>query len=212
MVGFADECGADIAFDLIGEVDENGHRLKSSGLPSITSPKQWTLGQWIEDNQPGKPGMGTGYLKPLIRRATLVDTGLRYRESLRNSEDYALIAELLQKGATAWVVPEVGYLYTRRSGSISHRVGSHHLDALLAFESDFAALYGPFEAGLQTALLQRRRSLEDLLALAKIIDGLKAKRIGDVFKAIADRPRVAGVFTAWILEVVRKRLSPTKHV
>lgn len=211
LVTFAEAQGADLAFDLVREIDEEGQALPSPSAPVVTSPERWDLARWITDNLPGQGGLGTGYLKPLIRRAALDTYGLHYREDLRNSEDYALVAELLAQGGSVWVLPEAGYLYTRRAGSISHRIGPQHLEPLLEFDTEFAGTL--ISQNRKVRALQDRRiiALRDTLALTRIIDGLKTGRLIRVVHVLTERPRTIRILMRWIGEVLAKRMCLRKH-
>ena len=210
LLAFAGNRQADLAFDLIREVDAKGNPIADSKVPEITAPECWDIVRWARDNHPRGHGMngcmGTGYLKPLIRRAALNCHGLTYRESLRNSEDYALVAELLAAGGAVWVLPDPGYLYTRREGSISHRIGPAHVEALLAFEQDFRGRSGPFEGAADQVLAERMAALEDLAALTRFIDALKARALFRATGAMMWRPRAIGALIGWLGEVLGKRL------
>lgn len=207
LLSFARARDADVVFDLIGEVDEEGREVPDPRPQPFHREECWDLPRWILDNQPGQRMLLTGYLKPLIRRTALTQHGVSYREELRNSEDYALIAELLAQGASVWLLPEPGYLYTRRAGSISHRVGPKHLVPLLAFEAEFATHLA--EAGADPAILtlqeKRIAALKNTLALARVIEDLRARSPLRALQALATRPQATGLFMRWIGEVVLKR-------
>lgn len=206
LVAFAEAHEADLAFDLVREIDEQGQDIEAPSAPAVISPERWDLARWITDNMPGRSGLGTGYLKPLIRRASLGALGVSYREDLRNSEDYALVAELLARGGSVWVSPDAGYLYTRRTGSISHRIGPEHLAPLLQFDEQFAGHLS--DANRHVRALQNRRifALRNTLTLTHVIAGLKARNPIRVMRALAERPQAMGALMRWIGEVIGKRL------
>jgi len=210
LQNFAEAHRADLVFDLIREVDPAGNAIADSQAPVVTMPERWDLARWVRDNHPRGHGMngrmGTGYLKPLIRRETLVRHGLSYRESLRNSEDYALVAELMAAGGEVWILPEPGYLYTRREGSISHRIGPTHVAALLDFERHFVAEAGPFGDETEALLADRLMALEDLATLTDFIAALKGRAPLRALGVIAKRLRATGAVLGWIREVLGKRL------
>lgn len=62
-----------------------------------------------------------GLMKPLMRKALLDRTGLRYEESLRSAEDFLLYAEILFSGAPSVLVREPMYVYTTRVGRVSRK-------------------------------------------------------------------------------------------
>ena len=208
LMEFAEAHDADLAFDLVREVDEEGSEFPVPSAPVTTSAERWDLARWIMDNLPGRSGLGTGYLKPLIRRTALDTYTLSYREDLRNSEDYALVADLLAQGGSVWVSPEAGYLYTRRAGSISHRIGPEHLAPLLRFEEQFAESLA--DAKQHVLALQKKRiaALKSTLTLTHVIAGLKARNPIRVIRAMAARPQAAGQMVRWLGEVIVKRMRP----
>ena len=86
-------------------------------------------------NQPD--AVDFGLLKPLIRVTHLRQHGLRYDEQSRYGEDFRFYLDVLLAGGRLLVLPEPGYQYTERFGSISgkrsavsHTVARHdHLEA-----------------------------------------------------------------------------------
>ncbi len=62
-----------------------------------------------------------GLLKPIMRRRFLLDSGIRYDETFRHGEDFLFYFMALRAGATFALLPQPGYLYTERTGTISRR-------------------------------------------------------------------------------------------
>lgn len=179
LVALADASGADIVVDNMLEVSAEGEPLgpflKSSDFASVRDIK---LETWIQFNEPLKSGDCIGYLKPLIRRATLESMAVAYDPSLRNSEDYYLVATLLAGGARMMYVPEAGYRYTRAPGSISHRLKPEHTGAWLLAEHAFGqAFAGRLSEGERRALRRRERKLRNVHHMIAVTEALKARRI-----------------------------------
>src|SRR5690606_35202517 len=82
-----------------------------------------------------------GYMKPIFARDFLMRHELHFDETLRVGEDYLLFASALACGATCAVVPDIGYVYYLRQGSISRVLEHHHLDAMLASDHAFLARF-----------------------------------------------------------------------
>lgn len=206
LLAFAEKKDADIVFDLFREVDAEGAALPDLLAPPFTAERRWSLAEWAAENAPRRSAasISPGYLKPLMRRSFLERNALAYHD-LRNSEDYLLIAESLAAGAAIWGRPEVGYLYTRRPGSISHRIGPSHIEALLAAERrafpDLAKL-APAAAG---ALRDRWSALENTLACERVIEALKMRRPVAPLRILASRPQAIGAVMAWAGEALSKR-------
>lgn len=207
LLAFAREREADLAFDLFREVDADGQAVARTDALRLAAPERWDLARWAEENSGKRGTQSAGYLKPLFRRAFLERHGLAYREALRNSEDYILVAECLAAGAAVWVSADIGYLYTRRAGSLSHRIGPAHVERLLAAERDvFAARRGGFDPRTRRALRRRRDALEDALALERIVAALKARSALKALRTLAARPQAVRVLWRWLGEVAAKRL------
>ena len=186
---------ADIAVDNMTEVDEAGRTL--SPTPFLKSQdfaraRDIDLATWIRFNNPMTGGDTLGYLKPLILRSKLLDTGIAYDTSLRNSEDYYLIANLLAAGARMTYTPSAGYFYTRSAGSTSHRLKPDQTRAWLDAETRFAAQHGPaFSSAERKAQTQRSRALRNVNQLVAIVDTLKTRKLGASARLMASDPRGA---------------------
>lgn len=196
LVATADATGADIAVDNMLEVSSSGEMLgpflKS---PDFADARDITLEDWIAFNQPLKPGDCLGYLKPLFRRTTLDRLGAAYDTSLRNSEDYYLVANLLAAGARMTYSPEPGYRYTRSAGSISHRLKPEQTRAWLAAERAFMIAHGgTLSPAQRRALVRRDRALRNVNHLVATTDAMKSRRPGALLKLlVSDLP--AAVYT-----------------
>ncbi|MEM8579870.1 MAG: glycosyltransferase family 2 protein [Pseudomonadota bacterium] len=73
-----------------------------------------------------------GFLKPLMKRDFLERHGLRYDESMRLGEDYALYATALAKGAKFCLTDPLGYVALVRPESLSGHHCAADLGALAA--------------------------------------------------------------------------------
>jgi succinoglycan biosynthesis protein ExoO len=202
LAALADRSGADIVVDNMIEVDEAGQRLgdqpflKSS---SFNSARDIDLVTWVRFNNPMVGGDTLGYLKPLIRKQKLIDTGISYDETLRNSEDYYLIAHLLAAGARMTYSPDADYRYTRSAGSTSHRLQPAQTRAWLDAEKRFLSQHDAVFSGEERALLKRRsRTLSNVNQLVAIIDALKAKKIAASARLVASDLR-GGAYAAGVL-------------
>ena len=189
LVSLAEKSGADIVVDNMLEVDEDGERIHDRPFlrsVAFAEPRDIDLVTWIRSNQPMKRGDCLGYLKPLFRRATLNKLAARYDETLRNSEDYYLVAHLLAAGARMTYAPEPGYLYQRSTASTSHRLQPAQTRAWLQAEARFQTLFGntlnPEERSAQS---RRERGLLDVHQFVGAMDAVKAKNAKAVFNNLA---------------------------
>jgi succinoglycan biosynthesis protein ExoO len=184
LVALADDTGADIAVDNMIEMDEAGRLLSAEPFlksPAFANGREIDLATWALFNQPMKPGDCLGYLKPLIRRSKLDETGIRYDAALRNSEDYYLIAYLLAEGARMIYTPGAGYFYRRSTASTSHRLQPAHTRAWLEAEARFGARYaGKLGAETEAALDVRGRALRDVNQFVSTVDAMKERKLSEV--------------------------------
>lgn len=96
-----------------------------------------------------RPRGELGFLKPIVRRSFLNAHNLRYQETLRLGEDYALYVGALRAGARFKVVGACGYIAIERSDSISSRHSATDLHRL----ADVDLMYLKNRAGLSADTL-----------------------------------------------------------
>ena len=198
LVALAERSGADIAVDNMIVVDETGQPIGDQPFLDstlFTRAHDIDLAEWVRFNQPLRPGDCLGYLKPLIRRAALSDTGARYDENLRNSEDYHLVAQMLAAGARMIYTPEAGYHYQRSAGSTSHRLKPQQTRAILDAEERFQARYAnKLSKGEVDLLRWRQRSLRSLHQFVSAVEAIKTGRPATLARLLVSDMR-ASVFT-----------------
>lgn len=212
LVAMADASAADIVVDNMLEVSSSGAILgpflKS---PDFASRREITLECWIARNHPLKPGDCLGYLKPVFRRQTLDRLGVAYDASLRNSEDYYFVANLLAAGARMIYTPEPGYRYTRAAGSTSHRLKPEQTQSWLDAECAFVAAHEKAVSDpVRRALARRARVLRNVNHMVAATEALKSARVGAFLKLLAsDIP--AAAYTLRTLAGVAMRRVFRRH-
>ncbi len=216
LVALADKTGADIAVDNLLEVDEAG--VAVGGKPFLKSAffakaRDIDLATWVNFNRPMKGGDCLGYLKPLIRRAKLDASGVRYDVALRNSEDYYLAAHLLAEGARMTYTPDSGYLYQRSAGSTSHRLQPAHTKAWIDAEQRFRARYsGRFSTEAENALNERARNLRDVNQFVSAIDAMKARKPAAFASLLASDLRASRYTLATLAKIAMGKVLRRKLV
>jgi succinoglycan biosynthesis protein ExoO len=113
-----------------------------------------------------------GYMKPLFERSFLLDTGLRYDETLRIGEDYLFLASALARGGRCAVEPSAGYCYRLRAGSISRVLELHHVEAMLKADAAFLRDH-ELDPRARTAQARRTRSLRRGASFLSLVRHLK---------------------------------------
>lgn len=216
LVKLGDSQNADIVVDNMKSVDESGAPLDAHPfLQSARFAKACyiDLATWIRFNNPMTGGDTLGYLKPLIRRETLLRTGITYDPSLRNSEDYYLVAHLLAAKARMMYSPDADYFYTRSAGSTSHRLRPSQTQAWLSAEQRFVAQHGAnLSKDEKSALELRSRTLRNVNQLVAAIDAIKARKLGQVAGLMAADPRGAAYTVGVLAKVAMDKALRRKAV
>ena len=202
----AEGWGADvIAYNLLGFYDDEGegaHPFLLVEAPNWHRAKRISLDEYILSNVMFSKAPCLGYLKPLVKRELLL--GGYYDETLRIGEDYDLIARLLAKGATFIYLPIPLYYYRRHGGSISHRLRTSDLDALiLAAERFHGAL--PDASSLAASSL-RLRALGVSRHFSCLVDALKAGQAMAAMTLFLQSWRADGLLLKATWEALGKRL------
>ncbi len=147
-----------------------------------------TLADFIGSNVIFQSTFNFGYMKPVFERSFLIEHGLRFDESLRVGEDYLLLASALACGGRCAVVPETGYVYHLRQGSISRVLEQRHLDAMLASDKVFLSRYR-LDAEAMAAQRRRTRSILEAGSFLTLVDEIKKGSVGGFLKTAIENPR-----------------------
>lgn len=216
LVALADARSADIVVDNMIEVDAEGAPLGDGRFlksAAFAAASDINLQTWITFNQPMKSGDCLGYLKPLIRREALDRLDAHYDATLRNSEDYYLVADLLASGARMTYTPEAGYLYTRAAGSISHRLNTKDTRAWLATEARFQKRHaGTLPPADQSALAKRMRALRNVDQFVAAVDALKGRKLGAFFGLLTSDILAAGYTLSTFAKIAAGKVLRRKLV
>ncbi len=147
-----------------------------------------------------------GFFKPLIRRAFLDEHRLRYDETLRLGEDYALYVRALAAGARFRVVPACGYVSVMREGSLSGNHSKQDLERLRDSDLALGALPGLLAAE-RAAIKEHYRSVDARAQWLEVIEAVKARNAGRIFAAYCRSPAVARFISARLAEQLFERTS-----
>ncbi|MFA3921008.1 glycosyltransferase family 2 protein [Ruegeria hyattellae] len=214
MISMAERFEADVILGNFLRVDGEGQPL--DGVPFLPpegiDPEQpVTLEEYVADNLVSRTSRSAGYLKPLIRRAFLVRTGLRYDPTLRNGEDCHLIFDALAMGAKVHIRSEADYLYTVREGSVSYRINPDHFEALIKADRAFVGR-NEGRLGAQAIDLFRRREtgLRNMMDSERVLQALKSKRLPEAIRLAGQHPAALPRVARQIAEGLGKRLRGGK--
>ena len=184
---------ADAVVDDLVEVTADGRRLGTLFRDRLNDMTRLDLTRFMLANRVFGTGPNLGYMKPIFRRDFLTRHRLRYNPSLRIGEDYALLADCLAAGAEVVVVPQALYHYTRRNGSLSHRLKLADIAEMQAADHDFARRW-PLDRQARAALAKRGTAFRDATAFVSAVEALKRRDWVSATAAILGRPRAALLF------------------
>ncbi|MCF3638937.1 glycosyltransferase [Rhizobium sp. TRM95111] len=207
MLAVAERENADVAVDNIEVVSPDG-RSERMFAPELLGCLSWlTLADFIASNVLFEATHNFGYMKPVFRRRFLEENRLRFDEDLRIGEDYLLLASALALGAKCRVVPETGYVYHIRDGSISRVLKPHHVEAMLAADARFLLRF-PLGTAAAAAQARRTRSLEEARSFLAIVGHLKNLSPRGALKVALGDPRALRHLRMPIAARLRRLAAP----
>lgn len=158
-------------------------------------------------------GFKLGYLKPLFRRRFVEQHRLQQNEALRIAEDYHFLLDALLCGGRFLVVPEAGYFYAQRPGSLSRGLTLDDLDQLsTANRLDLLRATPQGGADLRAALNKRQWSVDLNIRLMEFQEAVKRRRVWDAGSIFARNPNLTPYLAFYGLESLRKRLSGERRL
>lgn len=178
-----------VADDLL--IFSDADRMPRPFLPKkFTATPRWIgLAQYVDSNRLYSRVPDLGYLKPFIETDLLRRTGIQYDERLRIGEDYEIMARLLAVGARLRLEPTANYLYRKHPASISHRIHSAHIEALLDADERLVESLGKLRPDVARAFKRRKDSLCAMLSYDRIVMLIKAGQYAKASASIAAQPR-----------------------
>lgn len=180
LVPQAERLGADLLADNLVERDsDTGARLGTALAPTDMAAPGGPVGldDMLRRDRVDLPGRAKfGYLKPIVRRAFLERSGVRYRPEIQVGEDLLFYFECVHAGGRLHLAPdEALYLYAVRQGSVSNgRKGAFHLSGATRRMRELAQ--GDQE--LDALLRERQRATDsDCFDLA-----VESRRLGEAVR------------------------------
>jgi succinoglycan biosynthesis protein ExoO len=166
-----------------------------------------TLDEFIRSNCLYSRCPDLGYLKPMIRADIVLESGLRYDETLRIGEDYNFLARLMARGHRLLLDPASLYLYRKHDASISHRLRSVDIAALIAAEDRFTRRAGTLRPKVAHALKRRQRTLNSLLVYDAVIAAIKCGDLASAAGRAFKRPHIWPLLMQPITARLRRGLA-----
>lgn len=137
LIAAGDMHHADIVFDDLVYITAGDQDNSRRYLGDAFAGMDASMETYVQSHRRTEPMPNMGFLKPMIRRATLGDQ--RYDTTLKIGEDAMLVLQLMARGAKACLVPEALYCYHRHAGSISAKQDAASIRAINAAYRGFVA-------------------------------------------------------------------------
>lgn len=160
-------------------------------------------------------GSPLGWIKPMFRRSYLIDNQIRYPHQYRHAEDFYLLSSLLLTGARFWLLPEAGYIYTLRMGSISQKASpfsasAPNMDSIAASCLEISDRYqDKLTRRQKRGLLSRKRRFENGRDLDLVYFEINSGRKLRAASLMLTKP---GATLLLVEKLSRSVLSRTKNV
>jgi len=161
-------------------------------------------------NRSGRRQREMGFLKPIMRRAFLLDHGLIYNPAVRLGEDYLLYAAALAAGARFRLTAAAGYVAVLRPDSLSARHSRQDLEALLRGDRALARL-PTLTRPERRAVRRHCRHIEAKIQWLAAIEAVKQREAGRLLRALSGPPSVSLSVAGKLLEQVWLRGRATVH-
>ncbi len=173
-----------------------GENIQEASMFSIAPPngaRKLELAEYFERSCLFGRQPSPGYLKPMLRRRVIEQTGLRYNAALRIGEDDEFMVRALASN-TKYVVSDFGgYRYRRHEESISHRLSLENLERMMAAERDIAVLLPPAIAK-SAAFRKRWKALVRAHAFTASVDAIKDRSYLSALSFLLRQPSAVGLF------------------
>lgn len=205
----AAETRADIVADNLYVIREaDGERFTMFRPNDLPASGILNLADFIRGNTSFFGSYSLGYLKPVFKADFLRQAKIAYDPEIHIGEDYMLMCEALAQKAVCAIAPSAGYLYTARTGSISHRLAPQDLDRMAACDRKFMSRY-TLSPEARLAQKERDFKIREAYAFTKLVDHIKHRRIAETLLTIISCPSAVRHLSGAI-KVRINRIIPAK--
>lgn len=158
LVELIGSTGADLVFDnqVIADFPETSQVDKAFHWLTQNS-RTFTADDFFGESARFGRSINPGYMKPMFRTEFVLKHRLQYDPSFRSGQDYLLYADAFAREPLCYATAYCGYIYRRRSGSLS-RSGGLHLRNHARLSTEILARYSKRLSKTSIAALQRRRA------------------------------------------------------
>jgi succinoglycan biosynthesis protein ExoO len=206
LIAHAQHAAADIIADNFHYYDAaTEDRTGRTGLEASGDCENVDLITYVDRCRPFRTESDYGLLKPVFRRAFLLEHGLGYPEDIRHGEDFALVADALRVGARFVVCRDPMYLYTKRSSGQS-RTRVDYSEAIEHAKRLGRRAVEEGQGDLARRLTARGDALADLQLRSNIAGAMARRDYGAVVGLAFGSWRGATRVAAFVARSLRKRV------
>lgn len=148
------------------------HQLDVTISSTVAPPSRLDLADFVLGNISERTAHRgeLGFLKPIMRRSFLDQSGLRYDESMRLGEDYSLYVRAIAAGARFFVTRAAGYVAIERPESLSALHGTRDLERIAAFDAWCLNNLGTLNRAERRALEAHKAATSRKVAHGHVLD------------------------------------------
>lgn len=132
MIDAAERSGATMIFDNLLVIPEGKPVAHGQGFVAAASELfgPLALETFASSISSASSLPNLGYLRPMFAAHIVADRSVRFDEHLKVGEDSLFYCELFANGGSGFLLPDVGYHYYRRGGSLSSEFGADRIAAM----------------------------------------------------------------------------------
>lgn len=207
LVATAEAKGADwLADDQWIEVEGSGWPPARLLFGEPAGACRLDTARFLDRDPPETIGYGT--LKPLVRRAFLVERGIRWRPEAGRSDDFAFTLDCMAAGASCWLLNEPLYHYRLRPGSqvtgLDGLATHAHMIEVQGLAERICT--GSADPALVAALARRRARIEAATLYRRTLGAARRGDLAAVLAALLRQPVLVGLLARGLAEAAARRL------
>lgn len=210
MIDYAVNEKSDLCFDNLERILSSDS--KSIGnLISVDQAKlfqgEWSVSLYADYNKPYESPILIGFLKPVIKRSFLNDTGLKYNEQVSNSEDYLFVLEAIILGCKISYLDQALYRYYIYPASLSGKFNFLAHKRLIEEEILLLSKYkGRLSTEESLSIKKHIQSLKRAANTNLIFLAIRQKNAKQAFQVLKDNPQEFFIHLSRIANSIRSRL------
>jgi succinoglycan biosynthesis protein ExoO len=190
LTGIAEAEGADLIFDDQLVTEFPSARSTHRAFKLTERQFHFTQEDFFSGSRLFRKSFPMGYMKPLIRREFLRQTGATYDPAVASGEDFLFYAALFATRPRCIGTSYAGYVYRRRRGSLSRSEEHLHFHEQLG-ERVLSEFGTQLSSSSRSAIVARGRDFEDVAEAMPALAALRQRKLLRLARMLVTQPRVA---------------------